>query len=125
MAHDDQRAARAGALSDLASTVDDLADGVGNLRQELHEERLWRRRYRRLWFVAGVFVALVLVGLVAIALGNRATANRIEDCTAVDGDCYRRGQANTSRAVCDLIADNRELHDRPPHPDCPTQGDPP
>lgn len=88
------------------------------------EDRLRVLRRIAVGLAAFVAVTTVLVALVLVILvQNRQTAaktraaintnaelsKQIADCTQVGGTCYEKAQANTSKAIGLLLADNKAI----------------
>lgn len=59
---------------------------------------------RQVWWIKfGTAVLAVVLGvLLFIGVLNRATNNRVADCTIKGGECYSEGRAETGKAVAQL-----------------------
>lgn len=78
------------ALDEVTAQVKGLKDNTVALRDELHEERMWRKWATVALGVAfaGIIAVGVFAGLVLHTV-SRTTA-QIEDCANPRGECYRR-----------------------------------
>lgn len=87
-----REAGRQSNTADLRADIETAIHQGDRLKRELHEERLWRRRYARLFIIVMVFMvaALAVLGWVGWA---------VRDCTDPDGRCAKRGASQTGHAV--------------------------
>ena len=98
--------AKAAAISDLASTVDDFTDEVRGVREDIAAEKAWRRRFVvALAVMAGSLLLLAAMGaqLLSIARTNRENGELIRDVVTPGGEVYERNRQAQAGVIADLI----------------------
>lgn len=91
-------------LGSLGTELTRLANEAQSLRADVARDAQSRKK-GQVMLGASIFVVLVLVTVLGVLLiqGQR-TNDAIEDCTTPGGGCYQRGQAQTGRAIGQLIS---------------------
>lgn len=94
--------AQAAAVSDLASSVDDLNGELRSVALDLAEERVWRRRFVSALLILGL--VLVLLGVVAVQ--NYQNGRIVRDTIDPGGERYQRNQKAQAAVVGQLVTDD-------------------
>jgi hypothetical protein len=92
----------------IADTIVESAQHLAELSVEMMRQARFMRRER---YAVGLFAVLLiglLAGLMTVAVQNRSNGAAIRSCTTPQGECYKRGQEQTGRAVMVIVACSRQ-----------------
>lgn len=93
--HEEALLLRDAMIAGLAGAANDVAD-VG---RELYKATVMSRIQRVVIFATLALVFVMLVAQLITSQINRSTLDAVKDCTEPGGECFRRGQENTAKAV--------------------------